>query len=158
MGIHKIADIGEDQSVWFSDEAITNILSLIDGIVLYQVTYDSNDMEFIVHRNEHGKPNMLFMMHSSGLQYWDPYNKDFNFINTVEDNKTVFTKRQIVNADKARELYASLAYPSNADYKWILKSNQIKDCPVTIKDAEVTTKIWGPNIAALKGKTTRTTP
>ena len=68
---------------------------------------------------------MLFKMHSSGLHYYDPFNKDFNFINTVDTNKAVFTKRQIANADKARELYASLAYPSNADYKQILKSNQI---------------------------------
>jgi hypothetical protein len=35
MGAHKIADIGEDQSVWFSDEAIANILSPIDAIALY---------------------------------------------------------------------------------------------------------------------------
>ena len=35
MGVNKIADIGEDQSVWFSDEAIANILSLIDAIALY---------------------------------------------------------------------------------------------------------------------------
>ena len=87
-----------------------------------------------------------------------PSNKSFNFINTVEKNKAVFTKRQIANADKAQELYASLVYPSNADYKWILKSNEIKDFPVSVKDAKVAMKIWGPNIAALKGKTTRSTP
>ena len=52
---------------------------------------------------------MLFKMHSSGLHYWDPSGEDFNFINTVEENKAVFTKRQIANSDKARELYASLA-------------------------------------------------
>jgi hypothetical protein len=101
---------------------------------------------------------MLFKMHSSGLHYYAPSSEDFNFINTVNKNKAGFTKRQITSADKARELYASLAYPSNADYKWILKSNQIKDCPVSIKDAEIATKIWGPNIAALKGKTMQSTP
>ena len=35
MGVSKIADIGEDQSVWFSDKAIANILSLIDAIAFY---------------------------------------------------------------------------------------------------------------------------
>jgi hypothetical protein len=69
-----------------------------------------------------------------------------------------FTKRQIASANKARELYASLTYPSNADNKCFFKSNQIKDCPVSGRDAEVALKIWGPNIAALKGKTTRSTP
>ena len=142
MGVNKIADIGEDQSVWFSNDVIANILSLIDAIALYQVTCDSNEKQFIVHQKEHRKSDMLFKMHSSGLHYWDPSNKDFNFINTVDGNKAVFTKRQIANADKARELYASLAYPLNADYKWILKSNQIKDCPVSIEDAKVAMKIW----------------
>jgi hypothetical protein len=41
------------------------------------------------------------------------------------------------------------------DFEWVIRSNQIKDCPVTIQDIVVATKIWGKNIAALKGKTTR---
>jgi hypothetical protein len=41
------------------------------------------------------------------------------------------------------------------DFKWVIRSNQIKDCPVTIQDIDVATKIWGKNIAALKGNTTR---
>ena len=40
------------------------------------------------------------------------------------------------------------------DYKWILQSNRIEDCPVSVEDAKVVEKIWGPNIASLKGKTT----
>jgi hypothetical protein len=41
------------------------------------------------------------------------------------------------------------------DFKWVIWSNHIKDCPVTIQDIDVATKIWGKNIAALKGKITR---
>jgi hypothetical protein len=41
------------------------------------------------------------------------------------------------------------------DFKWVIRSNQIKDCPVTVQDIDVALKIWGKNIAALKGKTTR---
>jgi hypothetical protein len=37
----------------------------------------------------------------------------------------------------------------------MIRSNQIKDCPVTVQDVDVSLKIWGKNIAALKGKTTR---
>jgi hypothetical protein len=40
------------------------------------------------------------------------------------------------------------------DFKWVIWINQIKDCPMTIQDIDVPTKIWGKNIAALKGKTT----
>jgi hypothetical protein len=41
------------------------------------------------------------------------------------------------------------------DFKWIIRSNQIKDFPVTIQYIDVATTIWGKNIAALKGKTAR---
>jgi hypothetical protein len=41
------------------------------------------------------------------------------------------------------------------DLKWVIRRNQIKDCPMTIQDIDVATKIWSKNIAALKGKTTR---
>jgi hypothetical protein len=41
------------------------------------------------------------------------------------------------------------------DFTWVIQSNQIKDFPVTVEDIDVALKIWGKNIAALKGKTTR---
>jgi hypothetical protein len=41
------------------------------------------------------------------------------------------------------------------DFKLVIQSNQIKDCPLTVLDIDVARKIWGKNIAALKGKTTR---
>jgi hypothetical protein len=37
----------------------------------------------------------------------------------------------------------------------VIQSNHIKDCPVTVQYIDVDLKIWGKNIAALKGKTTR---
>ena len=159
MQVHRIADIGKDHPpVWFSKRAITNILSLKEVIRKYQVSYDSDDLAFVVWREDNGLPNMRFKMHDSGLHFYDPRNKNFSFVMTVESNKLPFSKRQISGAEKARNLYASLGYPSSKDFKWILQSNQIKDCPVTTQDADVATKIWGPNIAALKGKTTRRTP
>jgi hypothetical protein len=58
-------------------------------------------------------------------------------------------------AEIAQNMYKTLSYPSMKDFKWVIWSNQIKDCPVTIQDIDVATKNWGKNIAALKGKTTR---
>jgi hypothetical protein len=37
----------------------------------------------------------------------------------------------------------------------VIHSTQIKDCPVTVQYIDVAQKIWGKNIAALKGKTIR---
>ena len=66
-----------------------------------------------------------------------------------------FTKRQLKGAELARTLYSNLGYPSMKDFKWVIQSNQIKDCPVTVDDVMTANQIWRKDIAALKGKTTR---
>ena len=101
---------------------------------------------------------MTFRMHPSGLHIYDPNGSVFCFVTMVKGNKSHFTKQHIEGAKKARTLYASLAFPSQHYFKWILQLNQIQDYPVTVEDAEVAYKIWGSNIAALKGKTMRITP
>jgi hypothetical protein len=40
----------------------------------------------------------------------------------------------------------------------MVQSYSIQDCPVTLDNIILAEKIWGPNIAALKGKTTKSTP
>ena len=47
-------------------------------------------------------------------------------MNTVEENMKSFTKRDVEGAKAARKLYAKLLYPSNTDFKWLIKNNQIK--------------------------------
>ena len=159
MKVSRMASIADDKpNVWFSAHAITNILSLKEVIRSYRVTYDSYDRTFIVWREDSGLPNMVFKMHHSGLHFYDPKRDDFSFVVTVADNMKLFSKREVVGAEKARSLEAGLAFPSASDYQWILKSNQVQECPVTPDDAKHATKIWGSNVASLKGKTTRTVP
>ncbi len=107
MEVSMMANIGKGKpSIWFSTKAITNILSLKEVIKTSRVTYDSYDEEFVVYQQGHGLPNMIFKMHSSGLHYYDPKRSEFSFVVTVEDNMKPFSKRQIVGAEKARNLYA----------------------------------------------------
>jgi hypothetical protein len=81
-------------------------------------------------------------MHKSGLHYFNPRDSEFTFVNTVSENKAGFTKRQMMDAEVARSLYSKLNYPSWKDFKWIIQSNQIKDCPVTVKLVDTALKIW----------------
>jgi hypothetical protein len=146
---------GYNKPVWFSTQAITNIIALRNLINQYRVTYDSDDLMCVVHRESDSKPNMEFNMHKSGLHYYGPRKEHhMTFVNTVSEKKTGFTKRKIKCAEIAQNLYKTLSYPSMKDFKWVIWSNQIKDCPMTIQDIDVATKISGKNIAALKGKTT----
>jgi hypothetical protein len=157
MAVSRKATLpGYNKSIWFSTRAITNIIALRKLIEQYQVTYDSDDLMFVVHRESESKPNMEFCMHESGLHYYDPRKEaHLTFVNTVSENKEGFMKRQIKGADLARDVYNTLSYPSMKDFKWVIQSNQIKDCLVTIQDIDVALKIWGKNITALTGKTTR---
>jgi hypothetical protein len=137
---------------------IANIFALKTMKKQYKVTYDSVKESFLVHREGVGLPNLSFKEHAIGLHLFDPRQADFAFVETVESNMQLFSKRQIARADKARSLYATLGFPSKQDFLWILRFNQIKDCPVTVEDAMVAYKIWGPSVAALKGKTVQTKP
>jgi hypothetical protein len=89
-------------------------------------------------------------MKESRLHYFDPRDSEFTFINTDSKNKTGLMKRQIKDAETTRSLYSKLTYPSWKDFKWIIQSNQIKDCPVTVEHVDIALKIWGKNAAALK--------
>ena len=70
----------------------------------------------------------------------------------------MFTPREIDQAKKARGLYQTLGTPSITDFKAIVRSNTIKNCPVTLEHISTAEQIFGPDIGALKGKTTRRNP
>ena len=97
-------------------------------------------------------------MVEDGLHVHIPGDKGKAFVNTVSENMEGFSKRQIKGAKAARELYSKLVYPSMKDFRWAVMSNQIKNCPVTAEDIDIAQRIWGKDIAALKGKTVRKKP
>lgn len=156
--IAEVPSFAEGYEAWYSPKGITNIIALANAIKYYRVTYDSSlDGDFIVHRQEFGLPDMRFIKHECGLHIYTPP-KGLVFIQTVEGNMEGFTKKEIAQARKAADLYIKLIYPSGKDFDWVVLSNQIEDCPVTLHDVKVARKIWGKNIAALKGKTVRKSP
>jgi hypothetical protein len=136
---------GYRKEVWFSTDAITNVVALSNLIQQYRVTYDSIDMMFVVHR-EPENSYMEFRMHESGLHYYDPLQENAEqmaFVNTVAKNMSKFSKREVKGAEAAKALHITLEQPSINDFNWIVRSNQIKDSPVTLRDVQVATSIWG---------------
>jgi hypothetical protein len=152
--------LGYDFWVWFTKQAMTNILCLKNLIRLYQVAYDSKQrMAFIVHREEFGLPNMVFDMHPCGLYIYYPKKIDgqYGFVQTIADNMKLFTKQQIDGALKVRHLYETLGYPSNANFETVLRAGGIGGCTLTADNAKVTYKIWSNSVPRLKGSTVRET-
>ena len=69
---HKAQVDGYKPHVWFNKTYITNLIVLKNIINRYRVTYNSLDEMFIVHREQHGKHNIHFKMHDSGINFYDP--------------------------------------------------------------------------------------
>ena len=82
-------------------------------------------------------------MHKSDINVFYPKNINYLVLmNTVKDNMKVFTKRDVKGVKSARKLYAKLLYPSNVDFKWLIKNNQIKNCKVSVWNIYTAQEIW----------------
>ena len=139
--------------VWHHPEAITNILSLHNVKSKFRVTYDSNKADsFYVHKKDGIRE---FKATGKGLYALVTPTKEYQFLETMEENKKQFTKKALHRAAKAKELYGMVQYPSMADFKSMVRYHMLKNCPVTIEDVEAMEKVYGPSVAALKGKTVR---
>ena len=92
---HKARINGYERPVWFSKNSLTNIIALKNIIRKYQVTYDSDESTFVVHRKAENKKNMEFRMHANSLHCYDPREDmtKFDFLETVAGNKKGFTKQ-----------------------------------------------------------------
>ena len=155
---YKCGINGYHKNPWFEERAIANIVSLANVCDQYRVTFDSDKSQtFVVHRESAGKPNMYFRKHESGLFYWDPreQDEDYMFVSTVAEKMSKYTRKQIKQAEVAKALYGKVSYPSLRDFKWAVKANMIKNCPVTTQDIDTMWDVWGPDLHALKGKTVR---
>jgi hypothetical protein len=130
--INKIADFdGFETETWFLRDAMTNVLLFALVRAEYEISYEGEAL--IVHCVANDFSDMVFIPHKSGLHVYDPDDPrdlaNYTFMETVESNMALFTKKQIHNAGLARNLQAGLAFPFNSDMKWALQSNLIKDSP-----------------------------
>ena len=106
--------------MWLDERTITNIMSLQNFKEKFRVTYDSTrDGTFTVHKPN--GVNIRFGMHRYGLHYHDTVNRQGTMVQTVTDNEKGCSQRQLINAKKARDLYAKVGYPSIRDFIVMIK-------------------------------------
>ena len=157
-----IGDFPNLGTVWFNPHSIANILSLADVRKICRVTMDTAaEPALIVHRIDGSE--MKFLEHQCGLYVYNPSVSNassaqvtaYTMVSTVAEHKKFFSQRDIQSADTARALYCMIGRPSEADFQRILAHGLIRNCPVTPIDAKRALAIYGPDIATLKGKTTR---
>ena len=160
-----IGDLPGYGTVWYDPKAIANILSLRQVRNHYHITYDSTNRKFVVTKPS-GK-QFAFLESEGGLHYLDttcpqakqqdPQQHAFA-VNTVRDNDKHITNNDYLQAVRAHELQVMIGHPSDKDLIKILKTSSLPNCPVTPRDVIIANKVFGPDVGALKGKTTRRGP
>ena len=79
-------------------------------------------------------------------------------INKVNKNKENYSEYQYERAKLARKLYHNIGAPTVTNFKYLIKANMIKNCPVTVEDIKIAEKIFGKDVSYIKGKMMRSKP
>jgi hypothetical protein len=102
--------------------------------------------------------DVVFKQSPAGLYYHDTGDLAFVMVKTIKENHEGFTSREFEKAKEVRCALALVGYPSPKDFMNMVRSNMITNFPVSPIDITNSNKIFGPDIATLKGKTVRRTP
>ena len=159
---NMVGDFPNLGTVWYNADSIANILSLAEVRKVCKVTMDTAAAPAIMHVHRKNGSIMSFVEHPSGLYVYNGNNSNdevtaYTLLSTVAELKKMFPKRQVddADADAARALYRKIGRPDEAEFQTILRGNFIQSCPVTPDDAKRALVIYGPDIAVLKCKMTR---
>ncbi len=157
LHVKQKATISNFQDVWFSRKAIANVISQAEVVdhPNYSVKYNDKDDIYRVYNRKTG--NITRFPRKGGHYIYAPKSANM-FVNTVDENKKMYTRQQYKRAIKARDLLYSLLAPTIKDLKYVVQSNSIKDNPVTEEDIKIAEDIFGPEVAVMKGRNTRSRP
>ena len=80
------------------------------------------------------------------------------YLDTMKENAIGFNNKQIEDAKRARAIYHSSGAPHPEKFKKMIQYNMIKNNPVTIEHVKLAERIFGKDVATIKGKTVRRAP
>jgi hypothetical protein len=171
-------------TVRHNPNGMANVLSLKAVAEKHRITYDSWDWNGVF--KEH-TPNRVvdFKPSEHGLHYVDMSlegdiiqdmfvtadtpeeednkevenaTKEYVMINTVRGNLEHYTRQEIKKAQQARKLQGMIGNPTQRELAGMVRKKLIANCPVTVQDVHNTNRIFGPDLANLRGRTTRNQP
>ncbi|KAL7463046.1 hypothetical protein ACHAXS_003419 [Conticribra weissflogii] len=139
--------------------AIANILSFTKLEKKYRIVYDTTKTggEFVVHT-----PNgeVRFKRNDLGLPYISLKESEAAacLINTIRGNTKGYTKRQVEEAREARRALAMTGGPTESEFAQMVRRNHLPNCNITPNAIKRANDIFGPDLAGIRGKTTRSRP
>jgi hypothetical protein len=81
---------------------------------------------------------------------------EWMLVNTVQANFEGFTRRKVEKANEVQCLHGMIGNPTKREFAGMVHEKLITNCPVTVHDDNNTSYIFGPDLANLRGETTRT--
>lgn len=153
-----IGDLPHFGQAWYQPKAVANLIPFGRVEKKFNMKYERNIRFFFT--IESGEEISFYKIEEdregNGLYVYNPESREYlAAVTTVEDNKLNYSKREIRDANVAREFMRRAGYPSIKDAIQMLETGTITDCPVTVQDLVRAQHIYGPDIAVLKGKTTK---
>jgi hypothetical protein len=165
--------------VQFDATHVANIFGFHSLAKTHHIMYDNSKEDAFLVRMENGKiakfkptpdglygykPNEKFLQQVAERKNMAPppitaNNEESSFlVSTLAENRIGYTQRQFENAKRARGLYHRLGCPPMETFRQLIRGNLIGDSPVTIEDANIAERIFGPDVGVLKGRSTRPRP
>ena len=155
---NQVGDYGKVRA-WYMPEGIANIFSMHQLEKMYRITYDSWLGYYIVHTDD---GPVHFHKDEQGLPYinLDSSGKEAAtmLVQTVRGNYEGYTKKEVMRAKEARRLQGMVGGPSNKEYAGLVSAQMVSDCDVVATDVTNAYKLFGKDLAAVRGNTTRRNP
>jgi hypothetical protein len=122
------------------------------------VTYDSWDQGGVFQVHTDGGI-AEFKPSSRGLHYHDisdpSSNIELMLVNTVRENFEGYTRHDVVRDREARRIQGMIANLTEREFAGMVREKLLTNCPITVRNVENSNQIFGPDLANLRGKTTR---
>lgn len=146
-------DYLEFGEVLFHEDAVANVLSWSEVENAHRIEYKQADK--CVEVTTSIRTYVFKNVRGHYTYYHDQHNV---IVTSVAENESQFSRREIELAKEVKRTIACLGYPSKSALLEALRLGTITNIPFTERDVEHAYLIYGPDIAAIKGKMTRPTP
>ena len=145
-------DLKNYGTVWYNEAAIANIISMSEAERKgHLISYTKGCLKL---QNRSNGKMTSFHVTPDGLYAFQVPKSGVSLVQTVSENGSFYTPRQIAQAKMARDLHKMVGRPSKTDFVGIVKNNLLRHCPITAQDISVAENIYGQDIGTLQGKTT----
>jgi hypothetical protein len=166
---HTIGTFGDVGTVYVHEKSTANIISQTDQIDkggrvcfateedFYTLTPFGSTVTFHFGRKATDDTELAKHYTCDAREYMPHLRGVLALPMTVSDNKRLYTVRERKGAERARQLIERMGHPPAAMASKMVGTGVI-NCDVTAQDIERSRRIYGKDIAELKGRTTKKTP